>query len=371
MTDLYIGIMTGTSLDGADIVLVDFSNGEHKIIAFDTYQYPPDLRDAVLSVNQNQPTTIASVGEIDNRLGLFFTDVTLQFLEQFSIDAQSVRAIGCHGQTMWHQPTGQYLYTMQLGNASVLANKTQIDVVSDFRSADMVFGGQGAPFAPAYHQCIFSHDTERRAVVNVGGISNITVLIPNESVVGYDTGTGNLLMDAWVQKHLGENYDKDGAWAKSAGGVDMAFLDYLLSDPFFKQPAPKSTGREYFNTAWLEQKIISYGMDLSPEMVQSALVDLTAKSIVDETNQLQLDTLLVCGGGVHNGYLMERLSYYASCNVVSCSDYGVNPDSLEAVLFAWLAKQHVCRKPATITTVTGATQSTILGALSPYTKRQL
>ena len=367
MSDLYIGIMTGTSLDGADIALVDFANGNDTLVAFETYDYPDGLRDAILSVNQNQPTTISAVGDIDCQLGQFFANATQQFLERFKINPNTVRAIGCHGQTMWHQPTGNNRYSMQLGNSSILANATQIDVVSDFRNADMAFGGQGAPFAPAYHNHVLRHDSERRIVVNIGGIANITCLIPNSDVIGYDTGTGNILMDAWIERHQNVPYDAGGNWARSCTADVSHLVAHFMDDAWIKKSYPKSTGREYFNLSWLDNKLESYGKKIPPVDVQSALVDFTVQSIVEQAQQFNPDSLIVCGGGARNDYLMERLCHFAPCDVNKGGAYGINSDALEAMMFAWFARQYVLGKTASITTVTGASQPAILGALYRHT----
>ena len=367
MSPYYIGIMTGTSLDGADIALVDFSGDSHKLEAFETYDYPDGLRDAILAVNQNQATTISVIGDIDCQLGHFFADATKQFLKAYTIDAKDIRAIGCHGQTMWHQPTGQHRYSMQLGNSSILANQTQIDVVSDFRGADMALGGQGAPLAPAYHNQVLRHDNERRIVVNIGGIANITCLIPNQDVIGYDTGTGNMLMDAWVQRHHNQPYDKNGNWARSCTADVQDLVNHLLNDDWIKKSYPKSTGREYFNLEWLDKKLKSYGTEIPPVDVQSALVDFTARSIIEQAQQFNPDCLIICGGGASNDYLMERLCHFAPCDVEQGKRYGIHNDALEAIMFAWFAYQHIENKPATVTTVTGASHPAILGALYPHT----
>ena len=367
MADYYIGIMTGTSLDGADIALVDFTGDSHKLIAFETYDYPDGLKESILSVNQNQPTTISAIGDIDCQLGHFFARATNQFLQIFHIDNKDVRAIGCHGQTLWHQPTGQYRYSMQLGNSSILANQTHIDVVSDFRGADMALGGQGAPLAPAYHHQLLSHPNERRIVVNIGGIANITCLIPNQDGVGYDTGTGNILMDGWIDRHQHVPYDKNGDWARSSTADVSDLVAHLLDDDWIKKPYPKSTGREYFNQAWLDNKLKHYGKSLPPVDVQSALVDFTAQSITEQINSFKPDALIVCGGGACNDYLMERLSYFAPCSVQTTAHYGINGDALESMMFAWFARQHILGETATITTVTGASRPAILGALYRHT----
>ena len=367
MSDLYMGIMTGTSLDGADIALVNFADGNDILVAFETYDYPDGLRDAILSVNQNQPTTISAIGDIDCQLGKFFANASNQFLKQFKINPKTVRAIGCHGQTMWHQPTGENRYSMQLGNSSILANATQIDVVSDFRGADMALGGQGAPFAPAYHNHALRHASERRIVVNIGGISNITCLMPDSDVIGYDTGAGNMLMDAWIERHQNVTYDAGGNWARSSNADVSGLVGHLMDDAWIKKSYPKSTGREYFNLAWLDEKLQSYGETLSPVDVQSALVDFTAQSIIEQAQQFSPDSLIVCGGGACNDYLMERLSHFAPCIVQKGDDCGIHSDALEAVMFAWFARQYVMGETASITTVTGASHPAILGALYRHT----
>lgn len=369
MANLYMGIMTGTSLDGIDIALVDFSKEPGELVAFQTYDYPKDLRLNILAINQNQPTTISAIGDLDYRLGTFFANKIQEFLTEFNISSDNIQALGCHGQTMWHQPERESRYSVQLGNASLIANQVQIDVIADFRNADMAFGGQGAPLAPIFHDYLFRSDSQKRVILNIGGIANITCLTAGQDITGYDTGPGNILMDAWIETHRDLPYDKNGQWAKT-GTIHNDLLHHLLDDDWLRKPPPKSTGREYFNMAWLKQKLQAFEI-IKPEDVQATLVDFTAQSIADQVKIVAPEVLIVCGGGAQNTYLMERLQSLCSfCSVQSCQDYNVDPDALEASAFAWLAWRHCQRKTGNLPFVTGASQTAILGALYPHTRKE-
>ncbi|HFD14210.1 MAG TPA: anhydro-N-acetylmuramic acid kinase, partial [Epsilonproteobacteria bacterium] len=249
--EYYIGIMSGTSLDGVDVVFCDITPDTCTLIASLEYPMPRELKNDILSMIASK-TTLEEVGQIDHRLGVLFTQAVGALLIRENIDASSITAIGSHGQTLWHEPSGEYPFSMQLGDPNILSAKTGIPVVADFRRKDVALGGQGAPFAPVFHEFIFKNINASVSIVNIGGMANITVL--GEKLIGYDTGCGNVLLDMWIQKHQNVTYDKDGAWAKS-GEVDYTLLDAMMADEYFSQAYPKSTGREKFNIAWLEDML--------------------------------------------------------------------------------------------------------------------
>ena len=350
----YIGIMSGTSLDGVDVVLCEIDEKECKLI--DSLEYPIslELKTDILNMIEGK-SSLEEVGQIDHRLGLLFTQAVGALLIRDNIDVSTVSAIGLHGQTLWHQPKNGI--TMQLGDPNIVAAKTGIRVVSDFRRKDVALGGQGAPFAPIFHEFIFSNIKDAVSVVNIGGMANITVL--GETLIGYDTGCGNVLLDMWISKHLNLSYDKDGVWART-GSVIYPLLDAMMEDVYFSMPYPKSTGRERFNEAWLEKMLRSQHATHNPEDVQRTLLELTALSISNEVLKFNKDILMLCGGGVKNSFLVERLKALMPNIEVAIVD---NADEIEAMTFAWLAYKRLHNEEVNLKDVTGASDNAVLGGI--------
>lgn len=372
----YLGMMSGTSLDGVDIGLVDFSQ-DPQLILSDFFPMPEDLREKLTTLVQAGETTLQNLGELDHKLALLYSDCVNAFLQKNALLPNQIQAIGCHGQTVWHSPNSQFPFTMQLGDMNLLAAKTGISVIGDFRRKDMAWGGQGAPLVPAFHEAVFSNSNFATAVLNIGGISNVSILFPNQAVIGFDMGPGNTLLDQWIEKHQGLRYDENGKWA-AKGNVNKVLLDELLNEPFFSLPAPKSTGRELFNLDWLNQKIaktrekltaLSVEMSLRPEDVQATLVELTVTSIVNALNQPQTDLpkrLLVCGGGAKNSLIMCELhDNLLDWQVGTTTEQGFDIDYVEAAAFAWLAYCRMNNLPANLPSVTGAKSAVSLGAIFP------
>lgn len=363
----YIGVMSGTSLDGVDIALIDISDNTISLILGDYYPIPQQLKNDLIYICEQKQSTLQKLGEIDHQLGELYSTSINNFIFKNQIDKNKIIAIGCHGQTIYHSPNGNHPFTMQIGDANIIAAKTNITTVADFRRKDMAFGGQGAPLVPAFHQAIFAHPNKNRVILNIGGISNITVLIPNQSVIGYDTGPGNVLLDGWITACLNLPYDKDANWAKK-GEVNQILLERLLNEDYFKQPYPKSTGRELFNMAWLKQKLLKFNGSVVD--IQATLVEFTVKSIVNELQNLPLNhlpyELFVCGGGAKNPLIMQRLQQLLPNWFVSTTDtQGVSSDYMEAMAFGWLAYCRLNNLPSNIPSVTGATQSVSLGVIYP------
>jgi anhydro-N-acetylmuramic acid kinase len=361
----YIGVMSGTSLDGVDVVLAAIDERMVAQQASYSHPIPLELKNAILGMCQGQQVTLAQVGDLDTRLGILFGEAVLGLMKKAGITAEEVTAIGCHGQTVWHQPKGDATFSMQLGDNNRIAAMTGVTTIGDFRRRDMAFGGQGAPLVPAFHQALLAHPTERRMILNIGGIANLSLLLPGQPIRGYDTGPGNMLLDAWIWRHRAQPYDKNAEWANS-GRVNLTLLQQMLADPYFAEPAPKSTGREYFNIAWLEKQL-SKVHELAPEDVQATLAELTAVSIAE---QVQLagscDRLMVCGGGARNPLVMARLSAMLPGTEVSTTDsFGISGDDMEALAFAWLAFRTLSGKAGNLPSVTGASQETVLGAIYP------
>ncbi|GKX61704.1 anhydro-N-acetylmuramic acid kinase [Pragia fontium] len=362
-TGNYIGVMSGTSLDGVDVALVNISESSVTQRVSYFHPMPDDIKADVLSVCQGQTTTLSEVGQLDLRLGLLFAEAVLGLLSNNHIAASEVIAIGCHGQTVWHQPKSPYPFTMQLGDNNRIAAMTGIVTVGDFRRKDMAFGGQGAPLVPAFHQALLAVPYERRIVLNIGGIANLSVLAPDAAVTGFDSGPGNILMDAWIQQQKGKPYDKDAQWARQ-GHIHNGLLSLMLSDPYFNLPAPKSTGREHFNLQWLHQLLTTFS-DVSPQDIQATLAELTVQTIIRHVKAVGgCDRLLVCGGGARNPLLIARMAEELPNTRVDITDnYGISGDDMEAIAFAWLAARTVSGLPGNLPAVTGASKPTVLGAI--------
>lgn len=366
----YIGVMSGTSLDGVDVVLAAIDENRVAQLASLTWPIPIAIKEAVLAICQGQPLTLSQLGKLDNRLGNLFADAVLALMAQQKLAAEEIVAIGCHGQTVWHEPTGEAPHTMQIGDNNIIVARTGVSVVGDFRRRDMALGGQGAPLVPAFHQALLAHPSERRMILNIGGIANLSLLVPGQPVRGFDTGPGNMLLDAWIWRNLGKPYDKDAEWANE-GKVVLPLLQEMLSDPYFAAPAPKSTGREYFNVGWLTQRLANYP-GLRPQDVQATLTELTAVTI---SEQVLLsggcERLLVCGGGSRNPLVMSRLgALLPGTEVATTDEYGISGDDMEALAFAWLAWRAVAGLPGNLPSVTGASQATVLGAIYPANPQQ-
>ncbi len=368
MTDddaaLYIGLISGTSADCIDAALVRFGNGLQTTLACHAHPWPKPLRERMLALAQGEGALdLDAWGRLDVEIGGQFADAALRVLEQNGTSATAVRAIGSHGQTLRHRPGGDYPFTLQLGDPSVIAERCRIDVVADFRRADVAAGGQGAPLLPALHALLLGKLDRTRVVLNLGGIANITVLAADGSIRGFDTGPANGLLDAWCQRHRGEAYDRGGGFA-GQGRVLPDLLQALLADRYFELPPPKSTGREYFHLEWLARHA-PLAM-LQPADVQATLLELTVRSIVHAITKYApaADEVIACGGGVHNARLMRRLDeLLASRSLRSTADYGIDPDFLEATAFAWLARQRLLKLPGNLPAVTGARGPRVLGAI--------
>lgn len=356
---IYIGIMSGTSMDGIDVAIVDFSKTALRLIATHTEKIPSQLREKLLALCVSNNNEIINLGQADTELGRLFAKAILNVLDKTSLKPSDIHAIGSHGQTVRHVPKAEFPFTLQIADPNTIAERTEITTVADFRRRDMAAQGQGAPLVPAFHDVFFRDTGKSRIILNIGGIANITVLNKNP-IIGFDTGPGNTLMDAWCLKNVNRTYDHDGAWAAS-GHVILELLEKLLSDPYFKNPAPKSTGREYFNLTWLAKLL----QNEEPEDVQATLLALTVHSIANEIKKHpECQELIVCGGGAHNTYLMQELKKACSTiHVASSESLGINPSWIEAIAFAWLAKQTLEKKPGNITSVTGAKREVILGGV--------
>ncbi|MDQ2193888.1 anhydro-N-acetylmuramic acid kinase [Vibrio sp. A14(2019)] len=360
----YIGVMSGTSMDGVDTALVEMDGNQIRLLAHADFPMPEDLKQRLLNVCIGQSTNVQEIGELDHLLGHLFADAVIALLAQSGYQACDIRAIGCHGQTVFHQPNGNTPFTMQLGDANIISSKTGIDTVADFRRKDMALGGQGAPLVPAFHDTIFKSTDSSVVVLTIGGIANISVLRPQQKVLGYDTGPGNMLMDAWCFEQTGHKFDDNGMWARS-GKVHQPLLERLNQEPYLALNAPKSTGRELFNLPWLQQILAEFS--LAAEDVQRTLCEYTALTIATQVAHYQCGPapeLLLCGGGARNPLLVERLqAHLAHWRIMPTSDKGVDSDYMEAMAFAWLAQRRLHNLPSNLPEVTGASALASLGVV--------
>lgn len=354
-----IGLMTGTSVDGIDAVLVQIGSGEFSLQSTLNLPLPADLQQAVLDLCQPGDNEIDRAGAVSRQLSLCYAQACRTLLEQTGLKPEQIRAIGCHGQTVRHRP-GDGGFSLQLGCPDTLAVETGIPVVSNFRNKDMALGGQGAPLVPPFHRQLFARTGQRRAIANIGGMANVTLLDGDTLLGGFDTGPGNVLMDLWIRQHHQQPFDRNGDWA-AGGQPDPTLLEQLLDDPYFRLPPPKSTGREHFHGEWLARQLPDR---YDAQQVQATLADLTARSISDALADFAPQQLLVCGGGAHNRHLLARLGHYLGIPVASTDSEGLHPDWVEAAAFAWLAWARLEGQYGNAPVVTGASREAILGQVT-------
>tara|TARA_B110000444_G_scaffold257874_1_gene297374 strand:+ start:550 stop:1695 length:1146 start_codon:yes stop_codon:yes gene_type:complete len=371
MLEYYIGLMSGTSIDSVDAALVGFKNNEITIIASHEHPIPTELRENVISLCETGDDEINRAGVVDRELGALFAEAALALVATSDIERKAVVAIGSHGQTIRHHPTtkttpSKHAFTLQIGDPNTIAAHTGITTVADFRRMDIALGGQGAPLAPVFHKAFFSSQQHHTAVINIGGIANITYLPFNGEALGFDCGPGNGLMDLWIQRHQGSNFDKNGAWA-SQGNCHQELLSLLMNEDYLSWTPPKSTGRELFNGKWLDQKL-SQVTESSPVDIQATLLEFTARVIQNHLEQLPetIADIFLCGGGAHNKSLVNRLQKLMTPAIVTdTSSFGIDPEWVEAAAFAWLARQTLSNLPGNLPGVTGASSRAILGAIYP------
>ena len=367
--DLYIGLMSGTSLDGIDAILARFENEQITVLEALCLPLTSNLKSEIKSLINPGDNEINRLMDLDIQLGKLFSEAVNKLISKAKVKKEDIIAIGSHGQTIRHFPTAKNPSTLQICDPNTIAELTGITTVADFRRRDMAAGGQGAPLVPAFHEQIFRHATKNRVILNLGGIANITILPAdkNKPVTGFDTGPANTLINYWIQQQQNKNYDEAGKWA-ATGEINQDLLTDLLSDDYFKLTPPKSTGTEYFNADWLSSKLTPY-KELKAEDVQATLTALTAKTISDAINSYavkitNVGEIIICGGGVHNQYLWKQLQQYLpACEINSSAKYGLDPDYIEATAFAWLAKQTIEHKAGNLPEVTGARRAVVLGGV--------
>ncbi|WP_428622053.1 anhydro-N-acetylmuramic acid kinase [Sedimenticola sp.] len=362
---LYIGLMSGTSMDGIDAVLVDFAQPSPKLLGHHYRPWPESVQHTLRQLSLPGDNEIEQMGLADIAVANHFAESVDQLLRQTGIPAHRIQAIGSHGQTIRHRPQATSPFTLQIGDPNSLAEKTGITVVGDFRRRDMAAGGEGAPLATGFHAAYLASDSEFRVILNLGGIANIT-LLPTDAtskVIGFDTGPANTLMDSWINHSQQRSFDAQGDWAAS-GEEQEEILRCLLAEDYFKRPPPKSTGPELFNLDWLAQRLPTYD-SYRPEDIQASLCALSSRTIVQAINRYapDCDRVICCGGGTMNLTLMDQLQQGLNATVETTARYGIAPDQIEAMAFAWLAKQTLHKQPGNLPSVTGARHAVILGAI--------
>jgi anhydro-N-acetylmuramic acid kinase len=363
VADRYVGLISGTSMDGLDAALVEIEGDHARLLEGLTRPLPAGLGDELRALAAAESFAVDRIGELDAWLGELFADAALAVIGEN--DARNaVRAIGSHGQTVRHRPRASWPFTLQLADPNRIAARTGITTVADFRRRDMALGGEGAPLVPAFHQAQFS-GSDSRVVLNLGGIGNVTVLQPDRAVTGWDTGPGNTLMDAWARRHLRRSFDEGGEWARS-GRVLPDLLERMLSHPYLRRSGPKSTGPEEFSTAWMDAMLTAAGSAPDPRDVQATLCELTARTVADSVAASAPVRMFVCGGGAQNAYLMSRLAAaLPKTSVETTSALGIDPRWVEAAAFAWLAARTLHHRPGNLPSVTGARRAAVLGAVYP------
>ena len=355
----YLGAITGTSVDGLDIALIRMDGASPSLLAQDTAALPATLRTTLIDLGQSKGDRLDALGAADAALGRFIGEAVKSFMQRQGLTAAQVRAIGSHGQTVRHRPEGEPRFSMQIGDPNIIAEVTGVTTVADFRRRDLAAKGEGAPLAPSFHAAILGGADELRVVLNIGGISNISVL--RQPLVGFDTGPGNALLDDWCRRHRGQSYDADGAWA-ATGRLDRQLLQILKEDPYLARPPPKSTGKEHYNLGWLAKRLRP---SLKPEDVQRTLAEFTAAATVEAIQRWApgAKRIIVCGGGRSNAFLMRRLAELAEAPVEAIDQHGWDGDAVEASAFAWLAHQRLTGTPANAPEVTGAQGPRVLGGV--------
>ena len=362
--EFYIGLISGTSIDGVDCTLVAFEGTRLELVATHFEESKTSLREHILELSHGTGISLSLFGETHVAVGKIYANAVQKLLRKTRISAKDITAIGSHGQTIWHKPTGKNPFTIQIGDPNTIAQNTGITTITDFRQKAIVLGGQGAPLAPLVHRELFLHDNFDRAIINIGGMANITALPANGACFAYDTGPGNVLMDYWISKNQEKRYDENGSWGAS-GECNKDLLKYLLADPYFSLKPPKSTGRELFNKHWLKGKLREYGKPIKPKNLQATLSALTATSIANAVSDFcSTSEVYICGGGVHNKFLMENLRAVIPNPVIKTTQsLGIDPDWVESVTFAWMAKQTIENRQVDTTAFTGSAKPSILGGV--------
>ncbi|MFL2706335.1 MAG: anhydro-N-acetylmuramic acid kinase [Gammaproteobacteria bacterium] len=363
MNKVFIGLMTGTSADSLDLAAVCFSATDFQVIGLKNYEIPNQIKIQVLENTRSKELDQSSIQELDINLSKFLADSIQEFIISLSLDNDQIGAIGSHGQTIKHEPNAELPYSLQIGNPQLISNKLKIKTIGNFRDNDIEAGGQGAPLSPIFHKEVFASENEERIIINIGGITNISV-VGSSNLIGFDTGPGNCLIDAWTRLNKKSNYDDKGNWAKS-GKINQDLLAIMISDDYFSLQYPKSTGPDYFSLNWISNCLSKVGYKIEAIDIQTTLTELTALSLARSIEKLKLlnNEIYLCGGGVHNDYLLSRISYRLEKSLSTTAELGIDPDYLEAICFAWLAYKRVNDVRFNMTEITGSKGEVYLGKI--------
>ena len=366
--EIYIGLMTGTSADSLDCAAVTFSDNELNIIGLKNYDIPSNIKEEISENTRSKKLNETLIKDLDLRLGEFFSEKIEEFIASLSLKKEKIEAIGSHGQTIKHEPNSIPPFSLQIGNPQLISNKLGIKTIANFRDDDIAKGGQGAPLSPIFHKEVFAKENKKRVIINIGGITNISSL-GGAKLIGFDTGPGNCLLDIWTKKNKKGNYDNEGNWAK-AGTVDQDLLDIMMKDNYFSLEPPKSTGPDYFNLSWLQDCLMKLKREIDPRDTQATLVELTASSLSNSLKRLKIvnENIYICGGGVHNKFLMRRISFLLGEKCYTTDKLGLDPDYIEAICFAWLAYKRVNNIKFNMSAITGSNEKVFLGKVYLPTK---
>ena len=363
MADIYIGLMSGTSADSIDCVALDLSSEEIKVLSCKNFEIPKDLKRDIIKSSQSEKIVQKLIDDLDFRMAEVLVDSVKGIISELNIEVGDIKAIGSHGQTIKHEPKSENPYSLQIGDPKKISNDMFITTVGNFRHDDIKAGGEGAPLTPVFHDKVFASDGKRKAIVNIGGITNITALNYPE-LIGFDTGPGNCLMDCWSRIHNVGNYDDKGSWA-SSGTINQSLLGMMMEDEYFSRKHPKSTGTDYFNHEWIKKNILRLSEEIPIEDVQATLVQVTVISLIESLNSLNLsnENIYLCGGGVHNEFLYSEINKLSKSKVGTTLDLGIDPDYVEAICFGWLAKQRIENKSFNLSEITGSKGKVSLGRI--------
>ena len=363
MSNIFIGLMTGTSADSLDLAAVDFTATKFEVIGLKNFEIPKQIKTQVLEQTRSKELEQSSIEDLDIQLSKFFVKSIQEFMISLSLESNQIVAIGSHGQTIKHEPNADLPFSLQIGNPQLLSNKLGIKTIGNFRDDDIAAGGQGAPLSPIFHKEVFASENEERVIINIGGITNISV-VGRSDLIGFDTGPGNCLIDAWIRLNKKENYDDMGSWAKS-GKISQDLLNIVIADDYFSLKHPKSTGPDYFNLNWLNTCLSKVGYEIDSTDVQTTLTELTAISLSNSLKNLKLlsNQIYLCGGGVHNDYLLSRISSKLGKSCSTTIELGIDPDYLEAICFAWLAYKRVNEVRFNMRDITGSREKVYLGKI--------
>ena len=363
MANIYIGLMSGTSADSIDCAVLDLSSKKIKVIGCKNFDIPKDLKADIIDSSQSKELEQVLIDDLDFKMAEVLVDCVKEAIADFNINFKDIKAIGSHGQTIKHQPKSKVPFSLQVGDPQKISNDLKIKTIGNFRNDDIQSGGEGAPLTPIFHETVFASDKKRKAIVNIGGITNITVLDYPE-VIGFDTGPGNCLMDCWSRVNKIGNYDDKGTWAAS-GMINQSLLETMMNDSYFSRQYPKSTGPDYFNHEWIKDKLLQSSLKITPRDVQATLLQVTVLSLMNSINSLQLSdqNIYLCGGGIHNELLCKEINKNCKTEVKTTAELGIDPDYLEAICFAWLAKQRLDKKSFNLNRITGSKGKVYLGRI--------